>query len=130
MFALPARLGRLTELWRYYQAGIVNTAVGYGMFAAFVHFGLNIFLAQICSHVLGAVFNYLTYSRHVFRESAPARLRFTLSYIGNYFAGLLTLWIISHFIFSPYLAGFVTLVIVSLLNYFALKHLVFHKRSA
>jgi len=130
MSTMPSKMSRLTQLWRYYQAGIVNTAVGYGMFAAFVHFGLNIFVAQICSHILGAAFNYLTYSRHVFRESAPARVRFILSYIGNYFAGLLTLWVLSHFITSPYLAGFVTLVIVSLANYFALKHLVFRKQEA
>jgi len=122
-------LGRFAELWRYYQAGIINTAVGYGMFAAFVHFGLNLFVAQICSHILGAVFNYLTYSRHVFRESAPA-LRFILSYIGNYFAGLIALWVISRFIVSPYLAGFCALALVSFGNYFALKYLVFRKQAS
>lgn len=116
------------QLWRYYQAGIVNTAFGYGLFALFVRLGLNIFLAQIASHVLGMAFNYFTYSRHAFADHETTKLRFILSYAGNYLLGLAMLAIVSHFIASPYIAGFVALVIVSLVNYFVLKRLVFRAR--
>ena len=34
-------MGRVERLWRYYQAGIVNTAFGYGLYAAFVALGLT-----------------------------------------------------------------------------------------
>ena len=118
------------QLWRYYQAGIVNTAFGYGLFALFVRLGLNIYLAQIASHVLGMVFNYFTYSRHAFAGHETTKLRFVLSYAGNYLLGLGMLAIASHLIASPYIAGFVALVIVSLVNYFVLKRLVFRERPA
>jgi putative flippase GtrA len=127
MATAPLTMHRLAEVVRYYQAGIVNAAFGFGLFSALVYLGLNIFGAQICSHIMGAAFNYLTYSRHVFRDAGPSRLRFALSYIGNYFASLATLWAVSRIIISPYIAGFAALVIVSVGNYFALKYLVFRK---
>lgn len=116
---------RLLELWRYYQAGIANTAFGLGMYATFVWFGLNMYLAQLVAHTLGVAFNYLTYSRHVFRDAPPAKLRFILSYVGNYLVGLATLAAIAQVVQSPYVDGILAAGIVSVINYFALKHLVF-----
>lgn len=116
-------------LWRYYQAGIINTAFGYGLFALLVWMGLNIYLAQIISHVLGMTFNYFTYSRHAFAGQTTTRTRFILSYAGNYLLGLGTLRVIASFIASPYAAGFISTVIVSLVNYFVLKRLVFRPRD-
>lgn len=113
------------ELVRYYQAGIVNSLFGYGLYAFFVAIGFNMYVAQIGAHVIGVAFNYLTYSRHAFRGSRAHKSRFILSYLGNYFLGLATLAGTSIFIRSPYLAGFIALVVVSVVNYFVLKHLVF-----
>ena len=113
------------ELWRYYQAGIVNTAFGLLLYSLLVRLGLNIFVAQLIAHLCGVGFNYLTYSRHVFRDARPARGRFVLSYAGNYLVGLATLAVISRFVSSPYLAGVIAAGFVSVVNYFALKHLVF-----
>ena len=113
------------QLVRYYQAGIVNSLFGYGLYAFFVAIGFNMYVAQIVAHAIGVAFNYLTYSRHAFRGSRANKSRFILSYVGNYFLGLATLAGTSIFIRSPYLAGFIALVVVSAVNYFVLKHLVF-----
>lgn len=121
---------RLRELWRYYQAGIINTAFGLAAYSVLVWLGMNMFVAQFISHLMGMAFNYFTYSRHVFRDAAPAKLRFVLSYGVNYLVGLATLAVVARFIASPYLAGFVAAVIVSVINYFALKHLVFKADTA
>lgn len=121
---------RLLELWRYYQMGVLNTAFGLGMYALLVWLGMNMFVAQLVAHVLGVAFNYLTYSRHVFRDAGPAKLRFVLSYAVNYLIGLATLALLSRVIASPYIAGFVSAVLVSFINYFALKLLVFRSRPA
>lgn len=121
---------RILELWRYYQAGVVNTAFGLGAYWLFVWLGLNMYLAQIVSHTLGVTFNYLSYSRHVFRNAEPAKLRFVLSYAGNYLAGLVALAAVAQAIASPYLAGLGAATLVSVVNYFALKHLVFRRKVA
>ena len=122
-------LSSIQRLWRYYQAGIVNTAFGYGLYALFVALGLSMYLAQIVAHLLGMTFNYFTYSRHAFHDLNVSKGRFILSYAVNYLLGLAALWIASQFIASPYLAGFVAVVIVSLINYLILKNWVFSVRG-
>ena len=122
-------LGSIEGLWRYYQAGIVNTAFGYGLYALFVALGLNMYLAQIVAHLVGMVFNYVTYSRHAFHDSDVSKSRFVASYAVNYLLGLGTLWAVSQAVASPYLAGFIAVGIVSLINYFVLKHWVFTARA-
>lgn len=119
----------LERLWRYYQAGIVNTAFGYGLYALFVALGLNMYLAQIIAHLLGMTFNFFTYSRHAFHDAEVSKSRFILSYAVNYLLGLGALWAASQFIESPYLAGFLAIVIVSLINYLILKNWVFTVRG-
>lgn len=120
-----ASLGSLQRLWRYYQAGIVNTLFGYGLYALFVAAGFNMYVAQITAHVLGIVFNYFTYSRHAFHDAEASKTRFVLSYVVNYFLGLASLAAAAQVIRSPYVAGAVAVVFVSLVNYFILKHFVF-----
>ena len=121
--------GSIERLWRYYQAGIVNTAFGYGLYALFVALGLNMYLAQFVAHVLGMAFNYLTYSRHAFHDSDVSKSRFVASYAVNYLLGLGALWATSQVVASPYLAGLIAVGIVSLINYFILKHWVFTARA-
>lgn len=122
-----ATVRSLAQLVRYYQAGIVNTAFGYGAYAALVALGLNMFLAQLVAHVAGTVFNYWTYSRYAFRGSAPARGRFILSYVFTYLLSLACLAAASRIIASPYLAGLAAVILVSLLNYVILSTLVFRR---
>ena len=131
MRAFPARRyhARLLELWRYGQAGLVNAAFGFGAYALFVRLGANIYVAQIIATVLGVAFNYLTYSRHVFRDAGPAKLRFALSYVGNYLVSLLMLAIASRLVASPYLAGAGAIVATAVVNYFALRFLVVRDRT-
>ena len=116
------------QLWRYYQAGIVNALFGFGLYALFVRLGFNIYVAQICSHVLGVIFNYFTYSRYAFAGDQGSKFRFILSYAANYFISLAVLAGLAMFIRSPYLAGLMTTVIMSVLNFFVLKRLVFSRR--
>lgn len=60
----PASLARVL---RFLQAGAINTLFGYALYASLVAIGLHIYLAQVVAHVIAVAFNYVTYSRHVFR---------------------------------------------------------------
>jgi putative flippase GtrA len=120
---------RLVEIWRYYQAGIVNTAYGLGAYWLLVRFGLNLYVAQFIAHFTGVAFNYFTYSRYVFHDSDPAKSRFAASYVGNYLIGLTSLAAISHWVGSPYVAGFLSVLLVSIVNYLVLKKLVFRGKA-
>jgi putative flippase GtrA len=124
------RLSRWQQIIRYYQAGIVNLAFGYGLYAALVALGVAAYPAQAIAHVLGMGFNYVSYSRHVFREAGPAKLRFVGSYAVNYALSVATLAGLKQVIANDYLAGFLAAVIVSAINYVALKYLVFNRTAA
>jgi putative flippase GtrA len=124
------QLSRWQQIIRYYQAGIVNLAFGYGLFAALVALGTSVYPAQALSHVLGMAFNYVTYSRHVFREAGPAKLRFVASYAVNYLLSLATLAGLKQVMTNDYAAGLLAAVIVSVINYVALKYLVFNRKAA
>lgn len=124
------RSARLVELWRYGQAGAVNAAFGFAAYSLFVWAGLNIYAAQIVATVLGVAFNYLTYSRHVFRDAGPAKLRFAASYVGNYLVSLAMLALADRLVRSPYAAGLIAIVATAAINYFALKYLVFRRTPA
>ena len=115
------------RLWRYYQAGIVNTLFGYGLFVLFVTLGWNIYLSQVTSHFLGMVFNYYTYSRYAFAGHSGSKLKFAASYAFNYVLGLGALAVATRFTSSPYLAGLASVIFVSIVNYFILKRLVFRR---
>ena len=118
------------RLWRYYQVGVINMLFGYGLYALFVKLGLNIYVAQAVAHVLGVIFNYFTYSRHAFSDMTGSRSRFVLSYSFNYLLSVATLAVVEQAVESPYLAGLITVVFVSLLNYFVLKKFVFTPRTS
>lgn len=113
------------EIFRFLVAGVLNTAFGYGLYAGLIWLGLDRYAAQAIGYVLGTGFNYVTYSRGVFTGAGPAKLRFALSYAGNYLINLAGLKLASHFIPDPYLAGAVTTFAVVVLNYAVLKRLVF-----
>jgi putative flippase GtrA len=119
------RVGSLNRLWRYYQAGILNTLFGYSAFAILIKLGLWMYAAQLIAHVLGVIFNYLTYSNHAFADQNASKSRFALAYALNYLLGLTSLFVAAQLINSPYIAGLVSILVVSLINYLVLKKLVF-----
>ena len=118
------------RVWRYYQAGVVNTLFGYGFYSLLVLIGLNIFIAQAISHVAGVTFNHFTYSRYAFAGHKGSKRNFVFSYILNYLCSLACLAAVSQMVSSPYLAGLITVVIVSVGNYFMLKFFVFARDPA
>lgn len=125
--ALPLRLW---EIIRYYQAGAVNAAFGYGLYALLIWGGLGMYAAQLIAHILGVAFNYFTYSNHVFRDAGPAKLRFTASYLINYLISLGFLALVSLVLKSPYAAGLAAIILTSMVNYLILKRLVFIRRTS
>ena len=118
-------MGRLERMIRYYGAGAVNTAFGFGLYSLLVYVGLNLFVAQIVSHVCGSVFNYVTYSRHVFRDRRRSPVAFAGAYAFNYLMGLGLLAAAHQLTPNPYLAGLLGLIVGTAINYFVLRRFVF-----
>lgn len=116
---------RLVQMALYLAAGVINTAFGFLLYALLIRAGYDRYVAQAIGYVLGTAFNYMTYSRGVFSEAGPAKLRFVLSYAGNYIVNIAALRLASAFVHDPYAAGAICTVFVVLLNYFVLRRFVF-----
>ena len=127
---LSSHGNNLLELWRYYKIGIINSIFGYACYVTFVYVGCNIYIAQILSTIMGITFNYFTYTRHVFHDTRPYISRYMGAYALNYLLGVGFLTLFHHFLNSPYLAGFLSLVTTSIVNYVILKFFVFTREKA
>ncbi|WP_174278581.1 GtrA family protein [Sphingomonas bacterium] len=126
---MPTELARrrLGELIRFYQAAAINTAVGFGLFALLIRCGTNLYVAQGLAQIGGVAFNYLTYSRHVFRDQRGSKRSFALAYLSNYLVNLLLLAAFERVTASPYAAGLAATLGASAINYLALRSLVFRR---
>jgi putative flippase GtrA len=116
-------------LLRYYGVGLLNTAFGFGLYTLLVYLGLNLYVAQVLAHICGTAFNYFTYSRHVFRQGERRPLAFVGAYVFNYALGLGILAAVHHFVPSPYLAGFLALLIGTSINFLVLRRFAFPARA-
>jgi putative flippase GtrA len=110
--------------------GVINTAFGYGLYSLLVFLGLNLYIAQIVGHIIGTIFNYFMFRSHVFRDQGHPIGRYVVAYGFRYLMGVACLAVVHSFIKSPYLAGFVTLMITALANYYILKRFVFRVGGA
>lgn len=123
------RGSRIAQLVRFYQAAAINTVFGFGVYALMIHFGVNRYVAQISAQILGIIFNYFTYSRHVFQDRQASKWSFLLAYAFNYLINLVLLATFVRFVHSDYAAGLAATICASLLNYLALRSLVFRRRA-
>ena len=123
-------LRHLDQFWAYVRVGAVNAAFGYGVYALLLFVGVNLFAAQIIAHLLGMTFNYFMFRRHVFRDSRGAVVPYIAAYAVNYGLSLATLAGLKRVLESDYLAGFLSIVFVALVNFVVLKFLVFLPRPA
>lgn len=124
----PAPLTTAARVFRYYQAGVINTLFGFGLYVVFVWAGMSPYLAQLLAHLIGVAFNYLTYSKLAFPDAKAAKVRFIVFYCVTYLMSAILLALSLNFVSSPYAAGFLAASIASVINYFVLRRFVFLPR--
>lgn len=118
----------IEHLWRFYSVAIVNTAFGFGMYALLVWLGVNLYIAQIASQVLGMTFNFFMFRKHVFRAHRASVPYYIVAYGSHYLMGLFFLALYYRVTGSAYLAGFLAAGSASLVNFAVLKFIVFTRR--
>lgn len=109
--------------------GVLNTLVGYGLYAFFVWVGFNYIWAPFCSNVLGALFNFKTIGGIVF-QSHNNRLigKFFGVYGIVYVCNVLGLKIFALCgVENMYISGAVLVLPLALLSFILNKKWVFKK---
>lgn len=116
----------LPQALRFLVTGGINTAFGYGIYAACIYLGAGYAIASGVSIVCGLLFSYKTTSAMVFGPGYRGSLvRYLGSYAIVYAFSVLILQTLDGFGVNPYLAGVLAAPPCAVLSFALLKLFVF-----
>lgn len=111
--------------------GALNTAFGYGAFAALVLLGLHYSVAAFLSTVAGVLFNFQTTGRIVFKSRDPSLLhRFVAVYAVTYFVNVGALHLLQASRVGVLLVQAFLLLPMTALSYLLQQRFVFGREGA
>jgi len=111
---------------RFVLTGLLNTAFGYGIFAAGVNLGLRPEVALAFATALGIPFNFVSMGKLVFGHSRVKMLpRFFAVYVVTFGINALVLRVLIDFGLSPLLAQLLLLPLFAVVIFLAMQQFVF-----
>lgn len=121
----------LRRFGRFVVVGLVNTAVGYGLYALFlVATPLGPQAALALSFALGVVWNYVTTARLVFDTRGFGRMPgYVIAYLAVYALNAQALRMATAAGWSPLLAQAVLVPFAAVLTYFAVSFALTYRRA-
>lgn len=115
---------------RYMIVGLLNTAVGYSLYAVFIFFGIHYSLAVLFSTILGVLFNFKTIGTIVFKnDNKKLIFRFVAVYMLTYLLNITGLRLLKYYTFDMYLAGALMLVPMAVISFVLHKTFVFQTKG-
>lgn len=119
----------MPQFVRFLFVGALNTAIGYGIFAALILVGVTSTLALVAAYVAGTFINFFTTGLLVFSESRLSSfLRFALAYVVIYFFNLSLFKAVAAVFPNPLVTQALCLPVVVVFSFFLFKMFVFGKR--
>jgi putative flippase GtrA len=110
--------------------GILNTAVGYSLFALFIFLGVHYSLAVLFATILGVLFNFKSIGHIVFKNSDNRLIfKFVLVYVVNYLLNIAGLRILSEHGVDMYFAGALMILPLAGVAFLLHRNLVFRKSA-
>ncbi len=114
---------------RFLIVGGINTAVGYGTFAAVIFLGGHYVVANVIATAVGMTVSYFLNKYFTFRQykkSFTEIIRFISVYFFSFMLGNVVLYVMVDIIsISPYFAGALNLIFTTLISWFGHKYFSF-----
>ncbi|MEK4513000.1 GtrA family protein [Paenibacillus sp. FSL K6-2524] len=112
---------------KFIIVGVLNTVVGFLVYAAFIHFIHNNYLqALITSHIIGVAHSYLWNNRWTFQQkkyNARSAVKFMSVYVVTFFVNLFLLAILVDTIeMNKLVAQAIALFLTTLVSFFGHKY--------
>ncbi len=118
-----------TQIVRFVLVGIINTAVGYSLYAAFIYIGFNYIWSVLFSTILGVGFNFKTIGRFVFNNSSNRSIiKFIFVYGVVFLVNVTVIKILLFFSFDKYMSGLIAIFPASMISFILNKIYVFKER--
>ena len=108
--------------------GVLNTIVGYLLYAFFIFINFHYSLAAFFATVLGILFNFQTFKRFVFKTKDASLIKFYSVYIITYLQGITIIWLCKKMGFNDYIGGFVSIFPNAVLSFLLNKLYVFRSK--
>ncbi len=116
------------QIAKFVVVGLINTIVGYCLYALFIYFGLGYVYALGFATILGVLFNFQTIGRLVFGSNNGALLiKFVGVYIIVFAVNLLLINGMIRLGLNAYSAGAVALIPSAALSFLLNKYFVFNR---
>ncbi|MBN3493422.1 GtrA family protein [Vibrio neptunius] len=117
------------QIGRFILVGLLNTAVGYSLYALFIFSGFNYALSVLFSTILGVAFNFKTIGRFVFSNSNDGKIiRFLVVYGIVYLVNVTTIQCFLSMGLNSYMSGLIAIFPASIISFVLNKHYVFKER--
>lgn len=114
------------QFHRFVAVGVLNTAVGYGLFTFFIFIGLHYVLASLFATILGVLFNFHSIGKLVFGQHDYRLIfRFFGVYSITYLLSIAFLAIFDRFQVNMYAAGALLLAPMAVISFLLNKYFVF-----
>lgn len=116
---------------RFLFTGLINSAFGFGCFAAFLYLGVHYALALALATILGILFNFKTIGRLVFRSNDNRLIyRFTATYAIVYAINITGIKLLNILGMNAYFSGAILLLPMALLAFGLNKRFVFDAKTS
>lgn len=118
------------QIAAFVLTGLLNTVVGYGLYAFFIYVGLNYVQSLTVATAIGILFNFKSLGTLVFKSNDNRLLgKFLVVYVILFLINLLVISVLVKWGMGDYLAGMVSIVFVSVLSFLVNKFYVFAKKG-
>lgn len=133
MFKIFNKILSIMEV-RFLLVGALNTALGYGLYALFIFLGIQYFISNTLSFIIGTIHSYLWNKFYTFRskeKSVKEPIRFASIYVIIFILSNFLLWLfIEKLHLNAYLAGVVGLFITTVISFTGHKYFSFKNKTA
>ncbi len=116
------------QLFRFIIVGIVNTFVGYALYAIFIFVGLNYFWSVLFATILGVMFNFKSISKFVFEANDNSLIfRFVSVYVVVFIVNVSLIKVLKILSLNDYYAGIIALFPTAAISFVLNKYFVYKK---
>lgn len=118
--------------FRFLFVGGLNTIVGYGIYSLLIYFKVHYLIANSISTILAVIHSYMWNKYFTFKSKQKALkeiIKFSSVYLLSYIIGTILLFILKDKLnINSYLAGFINLIITTIISYFGHKYYSFKEK--
>lgn len=110
-----------SKVLRFLIVGVINTIVGYGVFALGIYLNLYYYLAYILSYIIGVINSYILNRKFTFKSTSKSYkepIRFVMVYLTSFAVGSVFLYIsIDLLNMNEYIAGLINLIFITSISW-------------